>query len=137
MVFCNEFIRISRIEYLNQFFKTYNIDMKAGRDFDKSRVTDDSLAFIVNEAAAREYGWTDLNTAVDKDFTYGGTKGKLIGIVKDFHFESLHQRIVPIVFFQRPGDYNDLSIKIAGDNFEYGIAHLQKVWKEFMPQSSV
>jgi putative ABC transport system permease protein len=116
-----------------EFFKTYNIEMIAGRDFDKARVTDDSLAFIVNETAAREYGWTDLNAAIDKDFNYDGTKGKLIGIVKDFHFESLHQRIVPIVFYQQPGDYNDLSVKIAGDNFEEGIAHLEKVWKEFLP----
>ncbi len=116
-----------------EFFNTYGIQIVAGRDFNKSIITDDSLAFIVNETAAREYGWLDLNNEVDRDFVYGGTKGKLIGIAKDFHFESLHQRIIPIVFFPQRNNYYDLSVKIAGNNFEEGIQHLEKVWKEFMP----
>lgn len=115
-----------------EFFDTYDIDVIAGRNFDKSIKTDDSLAFMVNEAAARAYGWTDLNAAIDKDFSYNGVKGKLIGIVKDFHFESLHQQIVPIVFFPQPR-YRDLSVKVAGNNTEEAIAHLEKVWREFLP----
>lgn len=119
----------------NEFFKTYSIDFAAGRDFDKSIKTDDSLAFIINEAAAREYGWKDLTASVNQDFLYGGTKGKLIGVVNDFHFESLHQRIVPIVFLQvQSNNYNDLSVKITGANFQEGIAYLEKVWKEFLPK---
>jgi putative ABC transport system permease protein len=117
-----------------EFFRTYGMEFVAGRDFDKSIKTDDSLAFIVNEAAAREYGWTDLERAIDKDFQYNGVKGKLIGIVKDFHFESLHQSIVPVVFFPVKGNnYRDLTIKISGDNFQEGIAHLENIWKEFLP----
>lgn len=115
-----------------EFFDTYNIDVVAGRSFSKSIRTDDSLAFIINEAAARAYGWTDLNAAIDKDFSYNGVRGKLIGIVKDFHFESLHQQIVPIVFFPQPR-YRDLSVKIAGSNTEEAITHLEKVWREFLP----
>ncbi len=117
-----------------EFFKVYGMEFVAGRDFDKSIKTDDSLAFIVNETAAREYGWTDPASAIDKDFQYGGVKGKLIGIVKDFHFESLHQSIIPIVFFPVKGNrYNDLTVKISGDNFQEGIAHVEKIWKEFLP----
>jgi len=116
-----------------EFFKTYEIPLLVGRDFNTSIKTDDSLAFIVNEAAARAYGWLNYTDVIDKDFVYSGTKGKLIGIVKDFHFESLHQRIVPIVFFQQNGNYRDLSVKIAGNNFKEGIEYLEKVWKEFMP----
>ena len=117
-----------------EFFKTYNMQFAAGRDFDKSVKTDDSLAFIVNEAAVDKYGWKNVGEGVNKDFAYGGTKGKLIGVVKDFHFESLHQQIVPIVFFQvQSGDYNDLSVKISGDNVQEGVAYLEKVWKGFLP----
>ncbi len=117
-----------------EFFKTYGMDFVAGRDFDKSIKTDDSLAFVVNETAAREYGWKSPEEGINKDFRYSGTTGKLIGVVKDFHFESLHQRIVPIVFFPvKGGNYSDLSVKIAGDNFQEGVAHLEKVWKEFLP----
>jgi putative ABC transport system permease protein len=116
----------------HEFFKTYNVDVVAGRDFDKSIKTDDSLAFIINEAAAREYGWKDFNAAINKDFQYGGVRGKLIGIVKDFHFESLHQQIVPIVFYPQ-SRYRDLSVKVAGNHTEEAIAHLEKVWRDFLP----
>ena len=117
----------------HEFFNTYDIKMAAGRPFSKDIPTDDSLAFIINEAAARKIGWKTNEEGIDTDFLYGGTKGKLIGIVKDFHFESLHQEITPMVFFISPFGYNNLSIKIDGGNFQEGIAALSKAWKEFLP----
>ena len=119
-----------RVDY--EFFNSYSIGFAAGRDFSKTIPTDDSLAFIVNETAARSYGWTDLNDAINKDFNYGGTTGKLIGIVKDFHFESLHQQIVPLVFYI--GNYNNISVQISGTDMKGGIEHIEKTWKEFLPK---
>ena len=116
-----------------EFFDTYNIKMAAGRSFSKSIPTDDSLAFIINEAAARKMGWKSNEEGINKDFQYGGTKGKLIGVVKDFHFESLHQEITPMIFFISRGNYNNITVKIASDNIQSGLSHLQKVWKEFLP----
>ena len=116
-----------------EFFDTYNIKMAAGRSFSKSIPTDDSLAFIINEAAARKMGWKSNEEGINKDFQYGGTKGKLIGVVKDFHFESLHQEITPMIFFISGGNYNNITVKIASDNIQSGLSHLQKVWKEFLP----
>jgi putative ABC transport system permease protein len=116
-----------------EFFDAYSIRMAAGRSFSKEIPSDDSLAYIVNEAAARELGWTNPEAAIGKDFIFNDTKGKLVGIVKDFHFESLHQRIVPIVFINRSTNYNAISITIAGDKMQEGIAHVEKVWKAFLP----
>ena len=53
-------------------------------------------------------------------------------MVKDFHFESLHQEIVPIVF-PPSRFYNIVSVKIAGNNMQEGIAYIEKTWKDFMP----
>jgi len=114
------------------FFPTYEVEIAAGRNFSKSVSTDDSLGFIINETAAKAYGIKELEDGINKDFSYGGTRGKLVGIVKDFHFESLHQDIIPIVFHQ--GGYNVISIKIAGEDVQSGIAQIEKVWKEFLPQ---
>ncbi len=119
-----------RVDY--GFFKTYDIEFVAGRDFSKEIPTDDSLAFIINESAAKSYGWKNLTDGINKDFGYGGTTGKLIGIVKDFHFESLHQEIVPLVFYI--GGPNVISVKIAGADMKQGIEHLEKTWKEFLPK---
>ncbi|HYG17281.1 MAG TPA: FtsX-like permease family protein [Ohtaekwangia sp.] len=117
----------------DKFFDTYGIGMAAGRDFSKAIPTDDSLAFIINESAARALGWTDFGKAVGEDFMYADTRGKLIGIVKDFHFESLHQKIVPMIFLPRADRYNTISIAITGDNMQQGLASLEKIWKSFLP----
>lgn len=114
------------------FFDTYGIPVVAGRNFSKAIPTDDSLAFIINEAAAREVGWTNLQENVNKDFYYADVRGKLVGIVKDFHFESLHQKIVPMIFLARRR-YSVLSIKIAGNEMQAGLQHVEKVWKDFLP----
>jgi putative ABC transport system permease protein len=60
-------------------------------------------------------------------------KGKLVGVVKDFYFESLHQSIIPIVFFANSNYYNNLSIKISGNQINQGLEHIEKVWRDFLP----
>ena len=116
-----------------EFFSAYGIEMAAGRNFSRSIPSDDSLAFIINETAARKIGFATNEEAIDKDFLYGGVKGKLIGIVRDFHFESLHQDIVPMSFLVSDGNYNNLTVKIAGDSMQQGIEHLEKTWRAFLP----
>lgn len=113
------------------FFNSYHIRVVAGRNFSRDIPTDDSLAFIVNEAAVRKFGWKTPEEGINQDFSYGNTKGKLIGVVSDFHFESLHQEIKPMVFFVNY--FNRLSIRIAGNNLQEGIEHVGKVWKSFLP----
>jgi putative ABC transport system permease protein len=115
-----------------EFFDTYSIPMAAGRNFSKEITTDDSLAFIINEAAANALGWKNLSEHVDEEFVYADVRGKLIGIVKDFHFESLHQRIVPMIFVGQ-NRFNTLSFRIEGNNTKAGIEYLERVWKEFLP----
>ncbi|MDZ4715970.1 MAG: FtsX-like permease family protein [Cytophagales bacterium] len=117
----------------HEFFSTYSIGMAAGRPFSKAIRSDDSLAFIINEAAVRSIGWASNEEAIGKDFSYGGSRGKLIGVVKDFHFESLHEEIVPMVFFLSDGNYRNLTVKIAGSNMKQGIEHIEKTWKAFLP----
>lgn len=126
-------INLKTIVTDHDFFKTYGIDLVAGRNFNKAIPTDDSLAFIINEKAATEIGWTNYETAIGQDFQYNGQKGKLIGIVKNFHFESLHQQIVPMIFLPINGNYNTVSIAIAEGNMKAGLEHVEKVWKTFLP----
>ncbi|HMG90353.1 MAG TPA: FtsX-like permease family protein [Chryseolinea sp.] len=122
-------IRNVRIDF--DFLDTYEIKLAAGRSFSRDIKTDDSLAYMLNESAVRKLGWSN-EEAIDKTFQYGDVKGKIIGVVKDFHMESLHEEIGPLVFFARPY-YGIMSIKIGGD-IQEGIAHIEKVWKDFVPE---
>jgi putative ABC transport system permease protein len=116
------------------FFSTYGIEFAAGRGFSKDVPSDDSLAYVINEAAVRALGWKSNEEGIDKDFKYGSIQGKLIGVVKDFHFESLHQQVTPMIFLPRKqGGYNYLAVKIAGNEMQQGIAHLEKIWNTMLP----
>lgn len=118
----------------HEFFDTYGVETAAGRIFSKEIPTDDSLAFIVNEAAVRAIGWKNNEEAIDKDISYGGTRGKLIGVVKDFHFESLHQEVTPMIFIPTAqGGANVVSVRISGTEMQQGLVHLEKIWKEMLP----
>lgn len=125
--------RISFIRVDHNFFETYNIPLIAGRDFSKDVQTDDSLAYVLNESALGALGLDDVTSIIDQEFTYGGVKGKVIGVVKDFHFESLHQSISPIIFLMRSYNFNNLSVQVAGTDYQQGISHIEKVWREFLP----
>jgi putative ABC transport system permease protein len=127
----NTNIVLKNIRVDEDFFNTYEVTFVSGRNLSKEIKTDDSLAFILNESAVKMIGSnpTDILT---KEFQYGGVKGRVVGVVKDFHFESLHEPIVPVVFHESPF-YNRISIKIAGDKMNQGIQHIEKVWKDFIP----
>ncbi len=93
--------RIAMVPVDFAFIDTYRMEMAAGRDFSREHPSDVKEAFILNETAVRKLGWTPAQ-AVGKPFAYGfnNRKGMIVGVVKDFNFESLHQPISPLVFFR-------------------------------------
>jgi putative ABC transport system permease protein len=117
------------------FIPTYKIGMAAGRNFSRDYSTD-TTAFIVNASAARTMGFNDPQQAIGKQIQYGGGKGQIVGVVKDFNFESVHQAILPMIFYMPAGvaSYNNLSVKVNGANLREGLTHIEKVWNRFLPQ---
>lgn len=126
----NTDVVIKNISIDHEFFTTYQIPFVAGRSFSKQIKSDDSLAFILNESAVRMIGMSP-EEILTKDFQYGGIKGRVIGVVRDFHFESLHEPIVPLIF--HIGGYSNISVQVAGASTQQAIDHIGKVWKEFLP----
>ena len=118
----------------NQFLSTYGIGLSAGRMFSSSFGADTS-SFIINEAAASALGFTLAEDVLGKEFLYGSRKGQLVGVVNDFHFESLHQPIKPTVFYQSTGSqqYRRVSVKVSGENMPATLGHLGKTWSTFVP----
>jgi putative ABC transport system permease protein len=117
----------------HEFFDTYGISMATGRDFSKDVLSDDTAAFILNESAVQMIGW-NVDDAPGKILRYGGREGRVIGVVKDFHFESLHEAIVPMVFYMGK-NYNRtrMSVAVNPTNMRQGLQHIEEVWKTFAP----
>ena len=120
------------VETDNHFISAYGINLLAGRGFSNDFGPDTS-AFIINEAAVREMGFKTSGEVIGREFQYGERKGQLIGVVKDFHFESMHRSIKPIVFYKAPvtGGYNFISVKVLGENVAPALAKLEKTWNTF------
>jgi len=120
------------------FIPTYAIHVVAGRNFSRAFGTDTSN-FVLNEAAVQAIGWKSSADAVGKNFKYGQFKGKVLGVVSDFHFESLRQKIVPIILVNTPVSptdsyFNTLSVKITGNHVTGALATLEKTWRKYMPE---
>lgn len=116
------------------FFKTYKLSMVSGRTFSKD-FGGDSSAFILNETAVKDLGWTNKN-AVGKNFKWGyGKEGKIIGVAKDFHFNSLQSKITSTVIHILPvnsGWYRFLSVKANSSNMKQVLVSLESGWKEVL-----
>jgi putative ABC transport system permease protein len=118
----------------HDFLKTYNIPIIAGRDFSRDYATD-STSFLLNVAATKVLGMKTPQAMVGRNFGYGDVKGKVIGIMGDFNFESMHQQIIPMIMIIPKWEaYNHISIKIAGNDLTGALATLEKTWKTFLPQ---
>jgi putative ABC transport system permease protein len=116
------------------FIPTYGMKMAAGRNFSKDFATD-TANYIINETAVKALGWGSADKAIGKDMKYGDTQGKVIGVVKDAHFESLRQAIIPLVFYISPKNYyNHISIKVAGSNVPSAIATIESTWRHYLPE---
>lgn len=126
-------VRIADIHVSHDYLKTYGIPIVQGRDFDFNLASDSTEAFILNEAAIRAVGWESPEEAIGKQFQYGGRRGFVTGVMKDFHFESLHQPIVPIVFMISQDRNNLVSIKYDAAEKEQVLAYLKEEWASLRP----
>jgi predicted permease len=111
------------------FVKTMNIKLLDGRDFRGGSLADTSN-YLINEATAKLMGEKD---PVGKEIKFWMGKGRVIGLMKNFHMNSLHQSINPLVLTYIPGNTSYLLIKTKAGKTEQAIAELQKVTREFNP----
>jgi len=113
-------------------FNTLGLNIIEGRGFDRSFSTDSATAFVLNQKAVKALGGENL---VGKELVCDADgdllRGTIIGIVEDFHFQSLHRAIRPIIFQILPSTYNNLLLKVKTDDFENLISQVENVWKNF------
>ncbi|PWU00395.1 MAG: macrolide export ATP-binding/permease MacB [Bacteroidetes bacterium] len=116
------------------FMKTYGFKIVKGRVISREYGTD-TTGYMINETAVRDLGFKSNDDAVGKDLEYGGTKGKIVGVFNDFHFESMHQAIAPMILLLSPqgGYYNYLSVKIAGSNISGALETIRNTWNKYLP----
>jgi putative ABC transport system permease protein len=118
------------------YLETLSIDIAAGRGF-SSEFASDSAGAILNEAAVRALGWTSADEALGQTvILYPDASSEtrsIIGVVDDFHFNSLHHQIAPLILTPHTSPTN-LLVRIEAQNISNTLAGLQTTWETFSDQ---
>ncbi len=122
------------------FIDCYDIPLLAGRNYDRSyaeraweRRGKPRELFVINETAAKVFGWTN---PVGKVLNSHVRKGHVIGIVKDFHYRHLYEPIEPLVITAAWYRLSHLSMRIRPQEIPETMAFLQRTWSQFLPTRS-
>ncbi len=122
----------------HDYMETLGIEMKTGRSFSKD-FPSDSLAVVINEAAMHRIGWSEEEAIGKTLSTFDGFQDsiytvsyKVIGVVKDFNFTSLKEKIEPLIF-ELGRSRGFVSFKISSEDIPATINYLEDKWNEFAP----
>jgi putative ABC transport system permease protein len=125
-------INMYNIDY--DFIKLFGMKVIAGRAFSTDFATDSTKSIIINEATVKNLGYASPNDAIGKKFSQWGRDGKIVGVVKDFHYRSLQQNVEPLNMRINPSQAGIFTLKISSQNIPATIAAVQNKWKTLVPQ---
>jgi len=122
------FYRLS-VDY--DFFDIYGLEMMKGRKFSQE-LGDRGNAYILNESAVKSL---DFEDPIGQPFGFWKITGTVVGVVKDFHFESLHKPITPLgIGILDSRNFSNVSVKISSQNISSTINHIKKTWERLNPR---
>jgi putative ABC transport system permease protein len=113
-----------------EFIETMRIDMVDGRFFSDEFPADRTESAVINETALETMG---LKSPIGKRLTIWNRNFRIIGVIKDFHFYSLHDEIQPLIFVHRFADYRNIFIRINSQNMPETVGFIQNKIKEIVP----
>src|SRR5882672_6778554 len=132
-----------RVDY--GFFETYDVEVIAGRTFAEEFGTDrltvqaddrgrPTGAFVLNELAARTLGWTPEESIGQRlQEATENSRGPVIGVVKNLHFESLHSEIAPTIYWVPYSPLRTISLKLSGRELGDTLRYIDETWDELVP----
>lgn len=125
------------------YVKTLGLRLIAGRDFSREMSTDEKEAFIINETAVKEWGFGSPGKAIGQpiywnewvpaDTSHPLKKGKVIGVVQDFHYKDLHEKVTASVIQLYPAVVYKVAVKARTADMRSTIDFINKKWSRFVP----
>lgn len=127
----------------NDYLEVMGMQLSEGRDFSKRLLTDVGTSYVVNETMVKKMGW---DQPLGKRIQMGANSGRVIGVVKDFHFASLHHQVSPFALHRLMTDTKDipaerrpymqqlLVLNISGQGMSGTLSFLEEKFAEFDPK---
>ncbi len=132
----NEITSQSVVTIDENFLSTFQVSLAAGRNFSPEYRTDSLEGFMVNEAAVRVFGWKTPQDAIGKKLDWGlGKKGKVVGVVKDFNFRSLHENVAPLIMHIHPDWSRYVALRLKSANLSETIKEIESTWNRLTTNS--
>jgi len=136
----NDPVSINAVSVDPGFVQTMGIGLSAGRDFNENDLKLSTLEdyekreynFLVNEQFLKHV-MLSPDEAVGREASLNGRNGKIVGIIDDFHFASLHSKISPLVLFLEPTQFNKLFIRIKPQSMQKTLMAIENEWKQIVP----
>lgn len=120
----------------DDYIRALNMEVIAGRNFtegDFKRAASDTVySFIVNESALQAL-FLPIDKAIGKKARVSGRQGEIVGVVRDFHFTSLHKPIGPLVMFNQNDQYNFIFVKLTGSEIQASLENLKAIYAKVVP----
>lgn len=116
-----------------EYFKTMGIELINGRDFQAGPNADVEDVFIVNEATVRLMGWGDDAVGKKVKFFHAEKDGQVIGVVKDFNYNSLHNPVEPLLIVKARQEGGFLHLRVKGENLPETMEFIKSKWTKYDP----
>ena len=125
-------LMMATLEVDDRFLDVMDIELVAGRDFSADRGTDSTMGYILNETAVTYFDWGAPLDAIGRQLEIPGytrTKGRVVGVVSDFHLRTIHEEIEPVVMLFSPY-HAFVLIRIEPEGIPDTIARIRQAWQE-------
>ncbi len=138
-VFLPEGFSLDRIQMLrsisvdSDFIQTIGLEIVAGRNFSPDIASDSSKSILINQTAARQFGWDDPLGKSIRELDNWNTTKTVVGVIRDFHVESLHHKIAPLLLESEPARFRYILIKIRPGRLPETLSFLNEKWQELDP----
>ena len=132
---------MNKIVVDHEFVSAFGLELSEGRDFSKDILRDNHGELILNEAAMRKFGWTSCaGKELEKIWPQGNEikveyKGEVVGVVKDFHYQSLHHEFEPLIITTLETWFEYFAVRIRSDDIAGTLSFLKAQWREIAPNT--
>lgn len=129
-------VNTARLRVDTNYLQVYGIKLLTGSNFNSTSFVDSVTPIILNESSVKKFGWKNPETAIGKPFNIGNRKGVVTGVVKDFHFNSLHEPIQPLALLPlNQGYFSRITLRANVSNTSGVIALLTSAWRKYFPSA--
>lgn len=121
------------LEADKDFINTFGVQLKEGYSLGDTTNPFIGTQYLLNESAAKKLGW---DKPVGKRFScYYGKEGFVTGIIRDFHFKSLHEEIEPLFLYTRVDNYKYMAVKLNTSGISGSVNYVKQLWNKIVPDS--